>query len=509
MNATANPCDDFYEFACGAWRTKPIPEDKVQNWVLTEMDDHLNEQIRELLAKYNVEVDGKKNARAVTLAASAYQRCMQLKDNNTEGVQYIKELVDEVLGAWTIGRKVELHKSWQQILVEAMARGNGFPVFSIGLYPDAQNTSKNDLWVNGKTGNLNLLKLTFFNQFSPVALGLGDLQLKNLSANVPLITAYKEYIRSSAKLFCGTNCANLEADIDAIVHLESELAQGKLSLDVSRDPANMERKMTLKEFSAQTKMNWLGEIIVPLFKALNVSGWEQITDAQEVIINDIGYLTRVVSVLSKTSPVTVANLVGWRIVTTNGPQSSEVFRQNMLAFERVNLGLKKLPPRSTACYYQVNGQLGYPQMNMAVSRLWIDHHFPPSEKIESEHLVESIQRTFGHMLLDNGWMADEKTRFAALKKLASITRKVGYAEDLLKNEYLDSLYFINGSSSARFDELLKEKNYLKSLRKIGVYGLQSALSQLHGLTMLGDNLWLISPATINAVYFYKDNSISK
>ncbi|XP_017494900.1 PREDICTED: neprilysin-1-like, partial [Rhagoletis zephyria] len=97
MNATANPCDDFYEFACGAWRTKPIPEDKVQNWVLTEMDDHLNGQIRELLAKYNVEVDGKKNARAVTLAASAYQRCMQLKDNNTEGVQYIKELVDEVL----------------------------------------------------------------------------------------------------------------------------------------------------------------------------------------------------------------------------------------------------------------------------------------------------------------------------------------------------------------------------------------------------------------------------
>lgn len=61
----------------------------------------------------------------------------------------------------------------------------------------------------------------------PASLGLGTNELKNLSANVNIVTAYKDYIRSAAKLFCDDRCnANkLENDIDDIINLESNLAK--------------------------------------------------------------------------------------------------------------------------------------------------------------------------------------------------------------------------------------------------------------------------------------------
>lgn len=314
-------------------------------------------------------------------------------------------------------------------------------------------------------------------------------------------------MRSSAKLFCGNNCPNLEADIEAIVQLESELAQARIGLEVSRDPKNAELKLSLKEFSTRTNFNWLNEVVIPVYKAFGLTT-DLPTDSQGVIISDVGYFTKLVGILAKTSPRTVANLVGWRVITISGPQSSELFRQNSFTFNKVHLGLKKMPERAESCYFHVNGVLGYPQLSMAVSRLWIDHHFSPEEKLESEHLVESIQRTFGHLLLDNSWIADEKTRFAALKKLSSITRKVGYTNALLKNDYLDHMYSLNGNASL-FEALLSEGNYLKSLRTVALNGLRLGFATLKGPSMLNEDLWLISPATINAVYFYKDNSISK
>ena len=98
LDQTANPCQDFYQFACGGYVEKTIiPDDRTRTSMFSAVGDKLNEQLRTLLESKIIESDPK----PFRLAKSMFQSCMNKDIIEERGVGPLINVL-KAMGGWPL-----------------------------------------------------------------------------------------------------------------------------------------------------------------------------------------------------------------------------------------------------------------------------------------------------------------------------------------------------------------------------------------------------------------------
>ena len=228
---------------------------------------------------------------------------------------------------------------------------------------------------------------------------------------------------------------------------------------------------TLKQLHEKTKLiDWLNLIIRPIQQKLGSIPLLNLTESSTILVSDVNYTLKTVEILAKTPPRTIANYIGWRIVSHFGPHSSEQFREIVFEFNKVSTGVKRLEDRDENCY-----NLVYNRLPMALSRLFVDNFFTEKEKKEASELIDSIQQSFHRLIQQNQWL-DEETKSASSSKLEHVIKNVAYPTWLKNNDQLDEYYFLQNKTEAL--ALLANKNFLISLTEFSALQIKQNLEDL-------------------------------
>jgi len=468
LDETADPCDDFYQFACGSFIEETvIPDDRTRTSMFSILGDKLDVQVRGLLEGEIKASDPK----PFQMAKSVFQSCMDKETIEAAGLEPLKVILKK-LGGWPLLEGPAWNEEgykWYEMNYKF--RENGY---SVDYLVDFSVTTdlKNSSW---RILDLDQPGLGMAREY--LMKGLDD----------PDVQAYQEYMQDVA-LLLGADKDTVINDIKETIKFEIELAKISLPREERRDASKLYNPMKVSEL---TKLDpttpWLEYINTILTTDIvQVSG-------DEIIIVDVpNYITSFSQLLQTTPKRVQANYLMWRAAAASMAYMNEAADKISLKFSKKLTGKSEEPPRWRKCVGAASGSLAN-----AVGSLYVTKYFNEDSKAEALMMVSEIRRQFERLLDEVDWM-DEDTKRQARVKARGMVEHIGYPSELLDQSKLEELY-------AGLE--LSPNAYLGNALNMTVFGTNYAFSKLREKVNKTDWVRHGRPAVVNAFYSPLENSI--
>ncbi|XP_076365191.1 neprilysin-1-like isoform X2 [Tachypleus tridentatus] len=474
MNMNVNPCDDFYEYACGGWiSSHEIPKTKSRYGIFDQLRENLSKNIIALLENTS------DSESAVEKTKTLYKACKDEAKRDELGIEPLVKVLEEYL-SWPLSDselEIDMLEEWTTA-ISRIRKELGFSVMiSFNVYANPYNTTKNIIYLDQPS------------------FGIGQRQLMNPSdtENQKVIEAYKTYMMESLKILTNKNDSKKFSDLaDKIFQLESDLAKYSVLPENRRDPRKVNTIMKVSDIAKNVTLE-----NIQWEKFLNTylpDSLENITSETEVNVQDIDleYLRGFAGVIKNYNDSDIINYVGWRLVQLLGPLTTKEFRTIEFEFKKITQGVQELENLELVCANLVNSL-----MPETVGRLYVDKHFEAESKQETQLMVDELHEAFKVLVRLNEWM-DEKTKEYALNKVGQMIDNIGYPEWINDDTELNN-YFMEIENISTEDFFGTYTNILRFLS-------EKSLKQLY--EPFHREKWVTGAAVVNAFYSPLANSIT-
>ncbi len=448
IDKTADPCVDFYQFACGNWvKNNPIPNDQVR-WgtfsILAERNRYLLWEELDAAAKSPKTPLQKKYG-------DFYSACMDTEAIDQKGTAPIKPALDLI-------STLQDSKKLGELVGGLVQNGDPAPLFRFSVQQDEKDSSKQIATVF--QAGLSLPDRDFY-----------------LVDNKRYHTIRQQYRDHLTKMFtlAGDSAEQAVKEADAVMTIETALAKVSTPRVDMRDPAKVYHIYTVADLQKLAPdfnfAAFFRDVHVRPFETLNVATPDFLKGLNEEI---------------QTQPADVwKSYLRWHVIHGVAGDLPKAFRdENFAFFEKTLSGQQEPTPRWKQCTAQTDRALGE-----AVGQDWVREHFPPKSKASMDQLVAALDKALADDIKTLPWMS-EATKKAAEEKLALYRNKIGYPEKWRNYSALtvkrdDAIG--NAQRSAIF-----QRNY--NLNKLG--------------RPVDEKEWGMTPPTVNAYYSSSNNDIN-
>jgi len=448
IDKSADPCVDFYQYACGTWmKNNPVPPDKSRWGRFDELYENNLYILRDILVQ--AQAPGQHSA-PEKMVGDYYAACMDESTIEQKGTAPLAAALERINGVKT---KADVIKQ-----VAAMHQNATPALFAFNAQPDMHDSNAT---------------IAYLDQ-GGITLPDRDYYIKDDAKSVETRQKYLEHVQKMFAL-AGEKPEVGAAEAKTVLAVETALARASMDRTQRRDPKTRDHKMTVAEITAAAPNLDLTAYFAsngsPKFSTLNVGNpdfFKQVNNQLDAVpVEDWKAYLR------------------WKTINSYAPTLSNAFVEEDFLFNgKYMSGQREMEPRWKRCVKSTDQNLG-----MALGQLYVDKTFGPAGKERTLKMVKAIESAMHQDIGQLPWMS-ETTKKQAYEKLNAIVNNIGYPDQW--RDY----------SSV----VIKSDDYAGNSQRAASFEVKRQYGKIDKPTDRKD--WNMTPPTVNAYYRPPMNDIN-